>query len=106
MITAIDFLVAVNLGEPMAIGDEGSRLVGAMSPSTWPAPRASFRRHLRPDESHPTNLLVDAATVAAKTLGKKALVSLESRDEMPADLEEIHEGLEEGGVTLIHRRGP
>ncbi|MCA9623605.1 MAG: FAD-dependent oxidoreductase [Myxococcales bacterium] len=105
VITAIDFLVAVNLGEPMAIGDEVVVVGGGNVAFDVARTARRFGGTSEPDESH-HNLLVDAATVAAKTLGKRVtLVSLESRDEMPADLEEIHEGLEEG-VTLIHRRGP
>ena len=105
VVTAIDFLVEVNLGHPVAIGDEVVVVGGGNVAFDVARTARRFGGTSQPDESH-HNLMVDAATVAAKKLNKKVtLVSLEARDEMPADLEEIHEGLEEG-VTLLHRRGP
>jgi NADPH-dependent glutamate synthase beta subunit-like oxidoreductase/ferredoxin len=105
VVTAIDFLVEVNLGHPVSIGDEVVVVGGGNVAFDVARSARRFGGTSQPDESH-HNLMVDAATVAAKKLGKKVtLVSLEARDEMPADLEEIHEGLEEG-VSLLHRRGP
>ena len=58
-----------------------------------------------PDEaSH--NLAVDAAVVASQIMGRQVtMVTLESRDEMPADPTELAEGSQEG-VRLVNRRGP
>jgi ferredoxin len=59
----------------------------------------------QPDEAA-HNLAVDAAVVAARLLHRDVtMVSLESREEMPADPTEIAEGSEEG-VRLINRRSP
>ncbi len=105
VITAIDFLVANNLGQPLSLGEKVVVVGGGNVAFDAARSARRFGGTSTPDESH-HNLMIDTATVLAKKLNKHVtLVSLEGRDEMPADLEEIREGLEEG-LTLLHRRGP
>ncbi len=105
VLTAIDFLVETNLGQPVALGDEVVVVGGGNVAFDVARSARRFGGTSQPDEPH-HNLMLDTATMVAKKLHKRVtLVSLEAREEMPADLEEIKEGLEEG-VTLLHRRGP
>ncbi len=105
VLTAVDFLVDANLGIPLQVG-ENVLVVGGGNVAFDAARTARrFGGTSQPDEPH-HNLMFDAAVMAAKAYGKKVtMLSLESRDEMPADAEEIEESLREG-VKLIHRRGP
>ncbi|MGZ3438419.1 MAG: FAD-dependent oxidoreductase, partial [Polyangia bacterium] len=102
---AIDLLANVNLGQPI---DVGARVVVVGGGNVAYDAARSARRFggtSEPDEeAH--NLAVDAAVVASRVLGREVtMVTLESRQEMPADPSEIAEGTEEG-VRLINRRGP
>ncbi|MHC4473551.1 MAG: FAD-dependent oxidoreductase, partial [Planctomycetota bacterium] len=105
VITAVDLLAAVNIGSPL---DVGERVVVVGGGSVAADVARSVRLHggtSVPEEEH-HRLLVDAAMVAARTLNREVtMVSLEARDEMPADPEEIEAAAEEG-IKLIHRRGP
>ncbi len=105
VITAIDLLVHVNLGQPIEIGRRVVVVGGGNV--AYDAARSSrrFGGTSEPDEaSH--NLAIDAAVVASRIMGRQVtMVSLESREEMPADPTEIAEGTEEG-VRLVNRRGP
>ena len=105
VITAVDLLAAVNIGSPL---DVGERVVVVGGGSVAADVARSVQLHggtSRPEEEH-HRLLVDAAMVAARTLERDVtMISLEARDEMPADPEEITAAAEEG-ITLIHRRGP
>ncbi len=105
VLTALDFLVNMNLGEPLDIG-ENVLVVGGGNVAFDVARSARrFGGTSEPDEEH-HNLAVDAAIAASRLLRRKVtLVSLEARDEMPADAEEIEQGSVEG-ITLLHRRGP
>jgi formate dehydrogenase beta subunit len=105
VVTAVDFLAAVNLGTPI---DVGARVVVVGGGNVAFDVARSARRFggtTEPDEEH-HNLLVDAAMVAARTLGRNVtLVSLEAEHELPADLRELEEATEEG-IRFHHRRGP
>ncbi len=105
VLTALDFLVNLNLGVPLEIG-ENVLVVGGGNVAFDVARSARrFGGTSEPDEEH-HNLAVDAAIAASRVLHRKVtLVSLEARHEMPADPEEIEEGSVEG-ITLVHRRGP
>ena len=105
VLTAVDFLVHANLGQPLDIGEEILVVGGGNVAFDVARTARRFGGTSSPDESH-HNLMFDAAMTAVKTYGKRVtMVSLESREEMPADLEEIEEGGREG-IKLIHRRGP
>lgn len=92
VITAVDFLLKVNLGEPIETG-ERVVVVGGGNVAFDVARSAN-------------HLMTDAATMAARVLKKDVtLICLESEAEMPADREEIDEGRREG-VRLLTRRGP
>lgn len=105
VLTAVDFLVNVNLGHPLEIGEEVLVVGGGNVAFDVARTARRFGGTSEPDESH-HNLMFDAAITAARAYGRHVtMVSLESRDEMPADLEEIEEGQREG-VSIVHRRGP
>jgi NADPH-dependent glutamate synthase beta subunit-like oxidoreductase/ferredoxin len=105
VITAIDLLAHVNLGQPIHVGQRVIVVGGGNV--AYDAAR-SARRYggtSQPDEAA-HNLAVDAAMVAKKLLQRDVtMIALESREEMPADPSEIAEGHEEG-VRLVNRRGP
>jgi NADPH-dependent glutamate synthase beta subunit-like oxidoreductase/ferredoxin len=105
VLTAVDFLVNVNLGVPLEIGEEVIVVGGGNVAFDVARSARRFGGTSTPDEEH-HNLAVDAAVAASRMLRRRVtLVSLESRDEMPADPEEIEEGSHEG-IRIIHRRGP
>ncbi len=105
VLTAIDFLVEVNLGHPVVLGDEVVVLGGGNVAFDVARTARRFGGTSEPDESH-HNLMIDTARVVARTLNKKVtLVSLEDRHELPAAADEIEEGANEG-VSFLHRRGP
>lgn len=105
VLTAVDFLVNVNLGVPLDIGQEVVVVGGGNVAFDVARSARRFGGTSEPDEEH-HNLAVDAAIAASRLLRRQVtLVSLESRAEMPADAEEIEEGSHEG-IRLIHRRGP
>lgn len=105
VLTAVDFLVDANLGLPVEIGDDVVVVGGGNVAFDVARTARRFGGTSEPDEPH-HNLLFDAAMTAARTFGKRVTqVSLEARDEMPADLEEIEEA-EREGIALVHRRGP
>lgn len=105
VVTALDFLVNLNLGVPLEIGREVVVVGGGNVAFDVARTARRFGGTSQPDEEH-HNLAIDAAIAASRLLNRKVtLVSLESRDEMPADPEEIEEGSHEG-IELIHRRGP
>jgi len=105
VLTAVDFLVSANLGHPLALGEEIVVVGGGNVAFDVARTARRFGGTSVPDEEH-HNLMVDAAMTAARISGRRVtMVSLESREEMPADLEEIEEGHREG-ISLLHRRGP
>ncbi len=105
VITAVDFLLQANLGIAVEIGE---RVVVIGGGSVAYDAARSARRYggtSEPDEEH-HNLAIDAATLAAKVLKRDVtMVVMESREEMPADPQDIEEGYEEG-VKVLNRRGP
>ncbi len=105
VLTAIDLLAHVNLGQRIDIGQRVVVVGGGNVAYDAARSARRFGGTSEPDEaSH--NLAVDAAVVARRLLGRDVtMVALESREEMPADPTEIAEGSEEG-VRLINRRGP
>lgn len=105
VLTALDFLINLNLGEPLDIGEDVLVVGGGNVAFDVARSARRFGGTSEPDEEH-HNLAVDAAIAASRVLRRRVtLMSLESRDEMPADPEEIEEGSVEG-ITLLHRRGP
>ncbi len=105
VLTAVDFLVNVNLGIPLPVGREVVVVGGGNVAFDVARSARRFGGTSLPDEEH-HNLAADAAIAASRLLRRKVtLVSLESREEMPADSEEIEEGSHEG-IRIIHRRGP
>lgn len=105
VLTAVDFLAHLNLGVPLDVGDEVVVVGGGNVAFDVARTARRFGGTSEEGEEH-HNLAADAAVAAARILRRKVtLVSLESRDEMPADPEEIEEGSHEG-VRLVHRRGP
>jgi NADPH-dependent glutamate synthase beta subunit-like oxidoreductase/ferredoxin len=105
VLTAVDFLANVNLGVPLDVGAHVAVIGGGNVAFDVARTARRFGGTSQPDEEH-HNLAVDTAVAAARLLGRRVtLVSLEAADEMPADVEEIHEASHEG-VSLVHRRGP
>lgn len=104
-ITAVDFLVNANLGHPLPLGANVVVVGGGNVAFDVARTARRFGGTSEPGESH-HNLMLDAAVMAAKTFRRHVtMISLEAREEMPADLEEIEEGMREG-ISLLHRRGP
>ncbi|MFQ5654386.1 MAG: FAD-dependent oxidoreductase [Planctomycetota bacterium] len=105
VLTAVDFLAAVNLGAPIEVGEKVV-VVGGGSVA-YDAARSVrlFGGTSESDEEH-HRLLVDSAMVAARTLERDVtMAALEARHELPAEPEEIEEAQEEG-VRLLNSRGP
>ncbi|MBI3098594.1 MAG: FAD-dependent oxidoreductase [Planctomycetes bacterium] len=105
VIVAVDLLAAVNLDAEIDIGE---RVVVVGGGNVAYDVARSVHLHggtSVPDEEH-HRLMVDSAFVASRTLKRRVtVVALESRDEMPADDEEIEEASAEG-VRMINRRSP
>jgi len=105
VLTAVDFLANVNLGVPLDVGRRVVVVGGGNVAFDVARSARRFGGTTQPDEEH-HHLAMDAAIAAARLLRRDVtLVSLESREEMPADPEEIEEGAHEG-IRLVHRRGP
>lgn len=105
VLTAIDFLVNVNLGVPIEIGERVVVVGGGNVAYDVARSARRFGGTSRPDEEH-HNLAFDAALAASRLLRRHVtMIALESRQEMLADPRELEEGSEEG-VELINRRGP
>ncbi|HWR83912.1 MAG TPA: FAD-dependent oxidoreductase, partial [Candidatus Deferrimicrobium sp.] len=104
-LTAVDFLLKVNLGIPLEIGQRVVVVGGGSVAYDVARSARRFGGTTFPDEEH-HNLAIDAATLAARVLLRDvSMVVLESAEEMPADPQDIEEGAEEG-VTVLNRRGP
>lgn len=105
VLTAVDFLAHVNLGAPIEVGRRVVVVGGGNVAFDVARSARRFGGTTEPGEEH-HHLAMDAAIAAARLLRRDVtLVSLESREEMPADAEEIEEGSHEG-IRLVHRRGP
>ncbi|MCG3121316.1 MAG: hypothetical protein ALAOOOJD_04355 [bacterium] len=100
----IEFLKQVNLGRPVPLGERvivigGGNVAFDVARSALRV-KGSYR-----SEAKDFYEAADAARMALRTGAKEVhLVCLESREEMPADEVEIHEGVEEG-VFLHTSRG-
>jgi len=105
VLTAVDLLVAVNLGAVLNVGE---RVVVVGGGSVAADAARSVKLHggtSEPDEEH-HRLLMDSAMLTARSLKREVtMVCLESRDEMPADEEEV-DAAEAEGITILNRRGP
>jgi NADPH-dependent glutamate synthase beta subunit-like oxidoreductase/ferredoxin len=105
VLTAVDFLVNLNLGVPLEIGQQVVVVGGGNVAFDAARTARRFGGTSQDDEEH-HNLAADAAVAASRLLRRHVtLISLEARDEMPADPEEIEEGSHEG-VRLLHRLAP
>ncbi len=106
VVSGIDFLKAVNTGKPVELGKRvvviggGNVAFDVARSAIRPTPAAPFRA-----EAKDFYEMADVSRMALRTGSEVHLVCLESRDEMPADELEIHEG-EEEGVRLHPARGP
>lgn len=128
VLTAVDFLANVNLGHPLDIGDrilvvgggnvafDAARSARRLDEVAFDAARSARRldRDGSPDpdqapargEGEGLHVALDAAKVAAYSMKKRVtLISLESREELPADKIELEEA-EDEGIDVIHRRSP
>ena len=109
VVTAIDFLVAANLGQPVALGQRIAVIGGGNT--AFDAARSARRlagTH-EPEEEH-DYVVLDSALAAARqqrgTAGSKvSIVYRRSQEEMPADDVEIHEALEEE-IEILFLTGP
>lgn len=105
VLTAVDLLAAINLNQPLDVGTSIVVVGGGNVAFDVARTARRFGGTSQETEEH-HNLAADAAVAASRVLGRRVtLVSLERRDEMPADPEEIEQGSHEG-VELIHGCGP
>jgi len=117
VINAVDFLLNANLGYHVAVGEhvvvvgggnvaiDVARTVLRYSGGEKTEELAEGAQELLHAWGY-DNQFVDAARTALRLGARKVhLVSLESREEMPAHPEEVREA-EEEGITLLPRRGP
>lgn len=114
---AIEFLINVNLGFRVAIGERvvvvggGNVAMDAARTALRAAAYEDARREVTADEpaSERAAALVEAFDVARSAIRAGAkdvtVVALESREEMPASSFEIEESISEG-IRFVHRRGP
>src|SRR4051812_23750862 len=98
VIDGMDFLRAFNAGTPLPLGKR-IVVIGGGNVAYDVA-----RSAVRPHDDH---VAYDVARSALRISGDKEVhvVCLESREEMPADDIEVHEGAEEG-IHLHNQRGP
>ncbi len=100
---AVNFLVAVNLGVPLEVGEEVVVIGGGNVAFDVARTARRFGGTSTPDEPH-HHLAVDAALVAGRVLRRKVtMLALENREEMPADPEEIVEASQERVEVLMRR---
>jgi formate dehydrogenase (NADP+) beta subunit len=103
VLTAVSFLANVNIGIPIEVG-ERVVVIGGGNVAYDVARTARRVGEVPLPERKRHQLALDAAVVAARVLGRKVtMVTLESREEMPADARVIEEGLKEG-IHLVNRR--
>jgi len=111
-IDGMEFLRAFNDGKPLPLGRRivviggGNVAYDVARSALRPADAATTREALE-EMGRGEQVAYDVARSALRISGDKEVhvVCLESRDEMPADEAEIHEG-EEEGIFLHNRRGP
>ena len=103
VLTAVSFLANVNIGIPIEVG-ERVVVIGGGNVAYDVARTARRFGDISSLDRKRHQLALDAAVVAARVLGRKVtMVTLESREEMPADSRVIEEGLEEG-IHLVNQR--
>ncbi len=103
VLTAVSFLANVNIGIPVEVGDRVV-VIGGGNVAYDVARTARRFGDISSLDRKRHQLALDAAVVAARVLGRKVtMVTVESRDEMPADSRVIEEGLEEG-IHLVNQR--
>src|ERR1019366_4109226 len=96
VLTAVSFLANVNIGIPVEVG-ERVVVIGGGNVAYDVARTARRFGDLSVLDRKRHQLAFDAAVVAARVLGRKVtMVTLESREAMPADARLIEEGLKEG----------
>jgi NADPH-dependent glutamate synthase beta subunit-like oxidoreductase len=105
VVHGIDFLKRVNMGEEVTVGERVVVIGGGNV--AFDVARSAVRVGGRfRTEAQDFYEAADSSRMALRSGAKEVhLVCLESRDEMPADEIEIHEGVEEG-VSLHPSRGP
>jgi NADPH-dependent glutamate synthase beta subunit-like oxidoreductase len=111
VLTAVDFLAQVNLGHEIKIGD--NVLVIGGGNVAFDAARSARRidsdeeqAEAEADEANAIHTALDTARLAQISLKKSVtMISLESREELPADDVELEEG-EEEGIVFHHRVSP
>ncbi|HEX7601763.1 MAG TPA: FAD-dependent oxidoreductase, partial [Polyangiaceae bacterium] len=103
VLTAVSFLANVNIGIPVEVG-ERVVVIGGGNVAYDVARTARRFGDISQSDRKRHQLALDAAVVAARVLGRKVtMVTLESREEMPADARVIEEGIEEG-IQPVNRR--
>ncbi|GAB4296336.1 MAG: hypothetical protein Kow0090_11420 [Myxococcota bacterium] len=102
---AVDFLLNVNLGYKVELG-ERVLIIGGGNVA-FDAARSATRYGGTSEADEPDHhLMMDVARMVRRKGAREVMmVCLEARYEMPADPEEIEQG-EEEGIEIIHRRGP
>lgn len=115
VLKAIEFLININRGFEVDVGDKVIVIGGG--DVAMDAARSALRREAYSDatraesysEGEERSAITEALDVARSASRAGAtdvtVISLESRDELPASPFEFHEAQEEG-ITFIHRRGP
>jgi NADPH-dependent glutamate synthase beta subunit-like oxidoreductase len=109
---ALEFLINVNQGFKVDIGDEVIVIGGgdvAMDAARTALRRAEYEETYvtatTPEERSMATALDAARSAARAGATRVTVISLESEAEMPASRFEMEEAREEG-ITFIHRRGP
>ena len=111
-IDGMEFLRAFNEGKPLPLGRRivvigGGNVAYDVARSALRPADAASRREALEEMGRGEQVAYDVARSALRISGDKEVhvVCLESREEMPADKVEVHEG-EEEGIFLHNRRGP
>ena len=111
-IDGMEFLRAFNEGKPLPLGRRivvigGGNVAYDVARSALRPADAASRRDALEEMGRGEQVAYDVARSALRISGDKEVhvVCLESREEMPADKVEVHEG-EEEGIFLHNRRGP
>ncbi|MCP4600388.1 MAG: FAD-dependent oxidoreductase [Proteobacteria bacterium] len=105
VLKAVDFLLNFNLGYKVDVGERVLVIGGGNVAFDVARSVARYGGTSVPEEEdHHT--MMDVARLAVRSGAREVtIVSLENEQEMPADPEEIEEGLHEG-VQIINSRGP
>jgi NADPH-dependent glutamate synthase beta subunit-like oxidoreductase/ferredoxin len=111
-IDGMEFLRAFNEGKPLPLGRRvvvigGGNVAYDVARSALRPADAALRGEALEEMGRGEQVAYDVARSALRISGDKEVhvVCLESREEMPADDVEVHEG-EEEGIFLHNRRGP